>query len=80
MCITLTIVQRSCSSLYRLLRFINCPTCITLHHIIFPPAHADLPDIPRHRKTLSDRGDGVFSPVVNAEFPERGMRADRMFR
>ena len=28
----LTIVQRSCSSLYRLPRFINCPTYITLHY------------------------------------------------
>ena len=26
-------VQRSCSSLYRLPRFINCPTYITLHYI-----------------------------------------------
>jgi len=26
-------VQRSCSSLYRLLRFTNCPSYITLHYI-----------------------------------------------
>ena len=26
-------VQRSCSSLYRLPRFINCPTYITLHYM-----------------------------------------------
>jgi len=29
---TLDYVQRSCSSLYRLPRFINCPTYITLHY------------------------------------------------
>ena len=27
--------QRSCSSLYRLLRFRNCPIYITLHYITF---------------------------------------------
>jgi len=33
-------VQRSCSSLYRLPRFINCPTYITLHYITYK--HVDI--------------------------------------
>jgi len=38
-------LQRSCSSLYRLPRFINCPTYITLHYIIisaYPPPSCSL--------------------------------------